>query len=174
MRFCAHWRPYCPATQFHIPQGTTFLREKCRNDLCQSQVKSDIIYSVRSAMAFTKSVFTMNTSETACRFMDKAGNEAQKPSPIPHLAFAFLVLFVPLTIIPLILCAYILQNWRGSWGIDLASYSRSCQGLPGNERVSDSYFYTEIAVKYVLLTSSWLSNVAQFATTPFCSSSPFW
>lgn len=26
---------------------------------------------------------------------------------------------------------------------------------------------TEIAVQYVLLTSSWLSNVAQFATTPF-------
>jgi hypothetical protein len=118
-------------------------------------------------MALPKSILTVNTSETAIQLVEKPGNKAQEPSPLYHLAIAFLVVFVPLLVIPLILLAYILKGWPGYWGVDLASASGSCHELPGNQNNSDSYFYTTIALNYVVLTSSWLSNVAQFATAPF-------
>jgi hypothetical protein len=118
-------------------------------------------------MAFSRSISTANTSKTALQLEEKAVSAAQELSPLSHLAFAFLAVFVPLLAIPLILCAYISQGWSGYWGIDLASSSDSCYELPGHGHISDSSFYTQIALNYVVLTSSWLSSVAQFATAPF-------
>jgi hypothetical protein len=113
-------------------------------------------------MPLFKGNSTVNTSETALRLMEKTDDEVHEPSPLSHLALAFAVVFVPLLAIPIILCSFITH-----WGVDLASASESCHQLPGNTIDSGSYFYTTMALNYVVLTSSWLSNVSQFATTPF-------
>jgi hypothetical protein len=119
-------------------------------------------------MAFSRSTIPIaNTSETSLQLVEKTGDEAHEPSPLSHMAFAFSVVFFPLLAIPLILCAFILQGWPGYWGVDLASASDSCHNLPGNRNDNGSYFYTTIALNYVVSTSSWSSNVAQFATGPF-------
>lgn len=118
-------------------------------------------------MVYSKSTSTVNTSTIDLQHTEKDSNGVQERTPLSHLAFTFLIVFVPLLAIPLILCAFILQDWPGTWGVDLASYSGSCPGLPGDQNISHSYFYTQVALNRVVLTSSWLSNVSQFASTPF-------
>jgi hypothetical protein len=113
-------------------------------------------------MPLFNSISTANTSETALQLVEKTGDEVHERSPLSHLAIAFLVVFLPLLAIPIFLCAFITY-----WGVDLASASESCHELHGNENDNGSYYYTVIALQYVVSTSSWSSNVAQFATAPF-------
>lgn len=105
-------------------------------------------------MVYPNSTSTVNTSTTALPHTEKDSNGVQERTPLSHLAFTFLIVFVPLLAIPLILCAFILQDWPGTWGVDLASYSGSCHGLSGNQSISDSYFYKQVALNRVVLTSS--------------------
>lgn len=92
---------------------------------------------------------------------DDEGLDPPSPAKPVHLVLAFISTFCPLVIVASLFCLFFSYK---DWTISNPPEENSA--LPINP-LDGSTFYTRIRSSKVILTTSWTSNIAQFATAPF-------
>jgi hypothetical protein len=85
------------------------------------------------------------------------------PSPARplHIIFAFIITFVPLVLIAILLCLFVSLPYWTIYNPDPQNAALPIKPL------DTSTFLTSVYSSKFILTVSWTSNIAQFATAPF-------